>query len=295
VDSTDAHAWPEVFLTGYGWVPFEPTNTGNPATSKPPRDSTAPVLPDNPRTEQPREPQQDSTQAGAEAGGGGTSAGRLALLIAVLLLLVPVLLVAAVVLAKAQRRMRRRRRGPPSTRIAAAWREVTDRLRERGTAVHPSATPVEIARSTREGRSAPAAPGLEELALIATTAVCAPDEPPPEAADHAWELADGIRRALDSATPLTVRLRALVDPRPLLPRRRRPARLPDLAAAPPPPGMLPIGAGVGAGSRAGGGRAGGGQSGGRAGGGRADHRRDGGGGRAGGDRRAPGGGGRRRR
>jgi hypothetical protein len=55
-----------------------------------------------------------------------------------------------------------------------------------------------------------------------TTAVCAPYPPPEEAATHAWELEAEIRRALDASTPLLLRVRALLDPRPLV---GRPARV----------------------------------------------------------------------
>jgi transglutaminase-like putative cysteine protease len=248
VDNTDAHAWPEVYLTGYGWVPFEPTNTGNPATSTPPRDSTVPALPDVAPKDQAVEPQADSAATAREAGPGGITTSRIALLIGLIVVAVPLLLLIVIVLAKAQRRRRRRHRGSFSVQIMAAWREVLDRLRERGLAVPPSTTPVEVARDVRTGPMSPAAPGLAELALIATAAVCAPAEPPPEAARRAWELEAEIRRALDATTPLLVRLRALIDPRPLLPRRRSrrsgpPAAKPSEPAEPAPVGAAPAGPG----------------------------------------------------
>jgi transglutaminase-like putative cysteine protease len=239
VDNTDAHAWPEVYLTGYGWVPFEPTNTGNPATSTPPRDSTVPALPDQAPKDQPVEPQADSAESAREAGPGGITAGRAALLLLGLAVGIPVLLLAAIVLAKARRRRRRRNRGSSANRIMAAWREVLDRLRERGRPVPASATPVEVVRDARTGSLSPAAPPLAELALIATAAVCGPAEPPPEAARRAWELEAEVRRGLDATTPLLVRLRALIVPRPLLPRRRSQRAAPPPAAPVPPAATSP--------------------------------------------------------
>lgn len=246
VDNTDAHAWPEVYLTGYGWVPFEPTNTGNPATSAPPRDATVPTLPDRAPKDQPVQPQQDAPNAGQESGPGGISASHAALLIGLIVLAVPILLLVAIVLAKAQRRQRRRHRGTPATQITAAWLEVLDRLRERGWPIAASTTPVEVGREARTGPLATAAPGLAELGLIATAAVCGPMEPGPEAARRAWELEADIRRMLDATTPIAVRLRALIDPRPLLPRRhrrRRPGTLPPVEpVGPPVPSMAePVG------------------------------------------------------
>jgi transglutaminase-like putative cysteine protease len=235
VDNTDAHAWPEVYLTGYGWVPFEPTNTGNPATSTLPRDTSVPALPDNAPKDQPVQPQQDAPAAGQEGNAGGTSVSHLALLIGLIVLAVPILLLLAIVLAKVQRRARRRHRGTPADQITAAWREVLDRLRERGWPVAASTTPVEVGRDVRTGALATVAPGLAELALIATAAVCGPMEPGPPAADRSWELEADIRRNLDATTPIPVRLRALIDPRPLLPRRSRarPLKLAEPTAPPP--------------------------------------------------------------
>jgi transglutaminase-like putative cysteine protease len=222
VRSTDAHAWPEVQLAGFGWVPFEPTDTGNTAVSKPPRDTTAPLLPK--QATQVREPEPDVSNEGGQPVGSGVASGiRRALLVAVGVVVFLVLLLALVVTAKALRRRRRSLRGTPSERVAAAWRETTDRLRERGTPVPLAQTPVEIGRNATAGPVAPVAPQLGELALIVTTAVCAPDEPPDEAATRSWELEAEIRRSLNGSTPLLLRVRALLDPRPLLPRRIRPA------------------------------------------------------------------------
>jgi len=36
VQTSDAHAWPEVFFSGYGWVRFEPTTAGGGGTAAPP-------------------------------------------------------------------------------------------------------------------------------------------------------------------------------------------------------------------------------------------------------------------
>jgi transglutaminase-like putative cysteine protease len=221
VDTADAHAWPEVHLAGFGWVPFEPTNTKNPATAAPPREKTAPVLPTDQTRQQPRQPEPAAVEGATPVPGQGFAGTvrRAAIVVALLLLALLVLLLAAIPV-KALRRYRRARRGPPSIRIAAAWRETTDRLRERGVAAPPARTPIEVAEAAAAGPGSRAADQVTELALIATTAVCAPYEPPDEAARRSWELEAEIRRILDRGTPLPRRIRALLDPRPLLPRRR---------------------------------------------------------------------------
>jgi hypothetical protein len=221
VDTSDAHAWPEVHLAGLGWVAFEPTNTQNPATSAPPRERTAPLLPADER-EQPLQPQA-SAVAGATpvTGGGFAPKARRAALVAAAVLLGVLGLLLGIVVAKALRRLRRARRGVPSQRIAAAWRETADRMRERGLRAPPTLTPTEVSNAAAAtGPGARAAAQVAELALIATTAVCAPYEPPDEAARRAWQLEVEIRRTLNRATPMSARVRALFDPRPLLPRQR---------------------------------------------------------------------------
>jgi transglutaminase-like putative cysteine protease len=226
VDTSDAHAWPEIHLAGFGWVAFEPTNTKNPATAAPPREQTAPVLPADERLQQPLQPQAEAVPGAAPATGGGTGAvvRRTALVAGAVVLAVFALLLASAG-AKALRRTARARRGPPSARIAAAWRETTDRMRERGLRAPPALTPAEVAAAAAAtGPGARAAEQVTELALVTTTAVCAPYEPAEEAARRSWQLESEIRRTVRRGTPVSVRVRAFIDPRPLLPRRRRRTR-----------------------------------------------------------------------
>jgi hypothetical protein len=221
VDSSDAHAWPEVHLAGLGWVAFEPTNTDNPADTRPPQEPPAPELSEGER-ERPLQPEDEAVRGATSLDDGGLAPkARRAALVAGAVLLAVLGLLLAVVLAKSLRRLRRARHGSAPERITAAWRETTDRLRERGLRAPPTLTPTQVSRAAAAtGRGARAAAELAELALIVTTAVCAPNEPPDEAARRSWQLAAGIRRALNRGTPVTVQVRALFDPRPLLPWRR---------------------------------------------------------------------------
>jgi hypothetical protein len=228
VDSTDIHAWPEVHMTGYGWVPFEPTDNRSQATPRPPRSPDVTLGKTGDDKPQIREPERDQP-AGDAGGTGGGGFGAVALrtgLIAAIVLASIALLIGLIVLLKWLRRKRRAQRGPPAARIVAAWLEVVDRLRERGIPVFAASTGAEVAHDLAAGRAAPAARPLAELAPLVAAAVFAFDEPDDAAATRAWQLEGQVRAQLAGVTPVAVRVRALIDPRPLLPAwlARRPGR-----------------------------------------------------------------------
>jgi transglutaminase-like putative cysteine protease len=233
VSTTDAHAWPEVHLAGFGWVPFEPTDAASSGVAPPPRapevtlgaaDLDQPALP----------PRREVAPVPTLAEVALRVARGLAVAAGVLLGLAG--LVAA---AKALRRRRRARRGPPVRRVLAAWAEVVDLLRETGLAVPASRTSSEVAASVRHSAAAVAGRSVDALAPLVTAAVYAPELPSATDADRAWELVARIRRETTAVLGLGARLRALADPRPLLPdawrvRAPRGLRLSRRAGAPPP-------------------------------------------------------------
>jgi hypothetical protein len=123
--------------------------------------------------------------------------------------------------------------------VLAAWAEVVDLLRETGLAVPASRTSTEVAADVRHSAAAVAGRSVDALAPMATAAVYAPELPSAADADRAWELVARIRRDTTAVLGLGARLRALADPRPLLPdawrvRAPRGLRLSRRAGAPPP-------------------------------------------------------------
>ncbi|WP_084131931.1 DUF4129 domain-containing transglutaminase family protein [Parafrankia colletiae] len=224
VTTRQAHAWPEVALDGIGWVGFEPTDISKLGLTLAPADRpatggagqqdlnvnvVAPVV----------VPQLDPTGAAA---GGGERAGRTWPGYAAALLAAPLLGLALVPLEKRRRRWRRRRAGPPSARIAAAWREVCDRLTEHGLPGSPALTPREVAGRARELPACTAAAHhLGSLAPLVTMALFGAAEPGEDDAHRAWDLTRLSSRALGSRLG---RIRASIDPRPLLPRTRQATR-----------------------------------------------------------------------
>ena len=237
VTTADVHAWPEVLLDGYGWVAFDPTDTGNIAGPQPPRDPEAPVLPQDPAAAQPAQPDTSALDAASEVPGSALAAvARGSAYVVAGIVLVTLLLLLAIVVAKHLRRARRRSRGNPSQQVAGAWRETTDRLREAGVPTPPTWTAIEVARRATVGEHAPDGADLMELARLATAAVYAPGEPSPGVARQAWELEQRVRDDVARRLPPMRRWRAALDPRPLLDPGSRWVRR---SVPPTPPGEPP--------------------------------------------------------
>ncbi len=223
ITEAQAHAWPEVYLVGHGWVVVEPTDLSRiGAPADPGDDATEPPTESPGREGEPvdaSEPRVVVDDAARSTGGGdrlrdGAAVGGLVLLGA--LALVPV----AAVVGKAQRRRRRRRAGRPADRVVGAWRETVDRLSEHGVDVGPSATSTEVAaRATARFNGSVTAVG--PLASLVAVAVYAPVEPSDDAARQAWEWERTARRELDAVGGTRGWLAARVDPRPLVRRWRK--------------------------------------------------------------------------
>ncbi|WP_380168566.1 transglutaminaseTgpA domain-containing protein [Jannaschia sp. R86511] len=205
IRADDAHAWPELYFEGVGWVRFEPTpatRTQAPPDWAVPR--SEPADPGAPAPSQaPQLPEQDQ-QPGAAPPPGTTTpeAGPLQDVLAVagqVLLVLGALLVVAAVLAlpRAWRWWRSRARwrraaGDDAARAAAAWLELLERLADlqalpRGATVRDQAADLE----ERERLGAPAREALERLRLATERALYAAG---PTASDS---LEQDVRTVLD--------------------------------------------------------------------------------------------------
>jgi transglutaminase-like putative cysteine protease len=232
----NGHAWPEVYLEGYGWVPFEPTPgrgmpnaeawTGVPESQASANDPSTPTtlapqttttLGDGATTTAPQRPLQEDPAAVT-----GTSSSpwgaRLLVALAVVILL-PLLWIAGLAVARlVQRRRRRRRAATPGERVEVAWDEVVAALGRAGTPMEPWETPNELAA---RAASATGLDGrlLAGLAGLVTTATYGPASVPDEVAEQAVEVAHGLEHAALHAVGRRQRLLHLVDPRDVLPER----------------------------------------------------------------------------
>jgi hypothetical protein len=225
VTNHDAHAWPEVYLAGRGWVPFEPTDigklSGGPATSaqQAPRTTVPPAAPPPPGTAgsaAPPDAPPGSWSHGLPAAARGLLALARALLI--LLLAMVVLAVLGIPAGKAWRRWRRSR-GPAASRVLGAWQQGLDHLTERslpgGFTIKPADTPVALARMAVESFGAAACP-LTALAARVTAIEHGSQPAGDRDADWAWRQIRCVRRGLDRGRfGRLAHARATFDPRPL--------------------------------------------------------------------------------
>jgi transglutaminase-like putative cysteine protease len=234
VRGADAHAWPEVYIEGHGWVAFEPTpgaGRSAPGTEaytgiRPPSsdvaDPTAVTTPTTvaqggpTTTRGPEEvPEEPASSAARQSGRSGmTTLGLLVGgLAATYLIGVPL----------GRRWLVRRRRLAASTaseQVLVSWQEAEDALAMAGYPRRRSETPAEFAaRSVPVVRAA--GPHLTRLAEDTVTAGFSPTGVAPEAVPPARHAAEAIGEELRGQVSTTRRLWWALDPRPLVGAVRR--------------------------------------------------------------------------
>jgi transglutaminase-like putative cysteine protease len=237
-----AHAWPEVYFTGVGWVPFEPTpsrglpgaeaytgvpaaqegeepqvpaTTVAPATTLPGSATTVPF--DDTGLLPPVDPgfsglasdnQTDSTNWPLRI---GIVLGVIALLAGLWLLIAP-----RIIRARWDKRRRAARTG--SEQVLVSWREATDVLARGGTPSHASETPLEYADRLTGARDADANL-VQQMAGNVTVAAYSRDD----VSDDIVGATDDARRELEhrrwARADWRDKIRWLADPRPVLRRR----------------------------------------------------------------------------
>lgn len=219
VSGRHAHAWPEVYFPGVGWVPFEPTpQRGNPSavdvTGVPPAQDDGTGTPTPTTTEPSTTTQAPTTSAPGGPTAAPTTAPRRSpagsrptapsgddrgtgpwVTVAGL-----GALAAAAAVALASRR-RRRAEGGALDPIAEAWEEAIAPVRARtGLDPTPSETHLEYARRVA-GELGDAGADLEALAAVVTEALWSPPPRPAGASVRVVELGERLATRLGPAAP----------------------------------------------------------------------------------------------
>lgn len=235
-----AHAWPEVWIAGFGWVPFEPTpGRGAPGSEAYTGVAEEQVAPDNPNqsvrptsttiaddgnsepsapTTAPTidEPSGDAGAVGSLESPGWLERNDKWLVTAGLVALAAGLAyLAGMPLGRRLRRRLRRRRAAddPVARVRLAWRESAEAVSLLGFVQRPSETDTEFAR-----RVAPtvAPTHYASLADTAQAATYSADGVSDEEATKAVDAAAAIEAATRHQTTRRQRIGAALDPRTLV-------------------------------------------------------------------------------
>ncbi|MEM7339121.1 MAG: DUF3488 and transglutaminase-like domain-containing protein [Actinomycetota bacterium] len=240
VTGRQAHAWPEVWFDGLGWVAFEPTpgrgapNSANYTDVAAQQDSLIqPDNPDNPVTTT-TAPQTPAENVGEEptaqipdvpinnddsafgVGSGGFISLGLALRLLAGAAVVGAYLGGPLLYRELKRQRRRQAVVTPADGVETAWAEVAETLDlGYGLQRRPAETRREYARRLGQDMRVPHEP-MQGLAEKATVARYHPGGLGPDDATAADQLASQIESEVFQRVPFTTRWRRLVDPRRLL-------------------------------------------------------------------------------
>ena len=241
-----AHAWPEVWFEGVGWVPFDPT----PGRGVYGGESYTHVPPDQADTGETAADSTATTAVGGTAGasttipsgedlaglipgglGGNVEAVGLPgqshpsvwpqrLLVALGFIVVAGLLwVVVVPLARRRQRHNRRKSATtPSDRVLVAWEEAADAFSVAGVPPKGPETYREFATRATTATPVPHS-AMRRLAEDASAAQFSAEQLPDDVAERAEAAVVEIEHALSESTPFTRKVLGTLDPRPL----RRPA------------------------------------------------------------------------
>lgn len=226
VTGKEAHAWPEVYLSGYGWVAFEPTpgrglpgaeSYTNVAAAQATEAPAATTPTTAPATETTPAPAPEVTEPSVAAVDGPAPTRTWVPVTAVVVVLLGTYVIGV---PWANRRRRRLRRGAAATatdRVLVAWADAEEDMAAFGLAQRPSETAKEYAsRVVRPaGR---AGPPLTRLADDTTAAAWSSGGIGHETAQRAEAEAATIVLELESQSSLRNRARKALDPRRLLVR-----------------------------------------------------------------------------
>jgi hypothetical protein len=232
VRTSDAHAWPELYFKGAGWLRFEPTPSGSngeagqatasaPPYSFPPAGSIVPTPQPTPSASIPGAVRSSPGQARGglgpglkKPGSGGVAARQSSAPLPIALLVIAVLALAAVTPRAARSLIRRRRwfrAADDAGHAHAAWLEFRDDLADHRISCRASESPRALARrlGVSPGFGAAEREALERIARAEERACYAPT---PLASAQLRGDVTTVRRAMARSSSLRARCMAIVLP-----------------------------------------------------------------------------------
>ncbi len=233
VTTHDAHAWPEIWFNGLGWVRFEPTprtdqvelpayttQAGRQARNAPTTTLAPGAIPtatttrENPGQRNELEERRNEALGGSRSRPGLLERRAVQILLAVLLLVLLVLLVPS---AKAVRNLVARRRAGhrPRDAVAEAYAELTAWTGDAGDARRPAETPSAYASRMVDAFGPDAEPLVELTGLYVTAEYAAGLATGADQAHQARRLARAARSRLAGRLGWSRRLIAALSPRSL--------------------------------------------------------------------------------
>lgn len=237
VEGRHAHAWPEVYFTGIGWVPFEPTpqrgapgltditgveaqDADNPPT--PTVSTTAPSVSTPtpsltlPRPEVTLPDGQVPTTVPSGGGGSGVPVALLAIVVALVAGGALVAVWIGLVSALYRRRWARRAAAAttPADRVVVTWQRTLDQLRLAGFRYRPQDTPTEVARRLADTDTLRDS-GIDRMARHVTLAAYSGLDVDHAVLDEVEQIRHGVEHQLHHVGSRRERLLRQLDPRKL--------------------------------------------------------------------------------
>ncbi len=243
VEGKHAHAWPEVYFSGIGWVPFEPTPTrGAPGdeiftgvpqqqVGEQPQSTSTTVAQGTGTTAVTVGPLSPNGDLGLDnvpipdfgsgsglvpsSGGGRSWLATAGIALLVLLVLAGIWILVVPRLIRGRWGRRRRAAATQADHVLVSWHETEAALARSGVPPRPSETPAEFAtRAARQTRIDSGA--LERLAGFVTQAAYSGGDVAAEVVADADGIRDQVERTLHDRADLRTKLTWRADPRPLL-------------------------------------------------------------------------------
>ena len=221
VRNGDVLAWPEVAVEGIGWVPLDPGGAASAAGAANGGGLAAVAERVRAQLPPPQDLRDPPVALRQRAGASGSGDGGASYVPWMALLAVPVVLLVAwplgVPAVWAVRSWRRRRR-PGVGAVVGAWEEARDRLRAHGVGVSTGMTVRDLGTEAAAVTDEATIAEIRKLGSIVDQVLWSGTVPGEQRAEQAWTAVRAVRRGL-ARRGWRVRLRALLDPRGLLPPR----------------------------------------------------------------------------